>query len=205
MIAGRLLVATVIEELRRRRPVFHSEADFQHAFGQAVHSLAPDVEIRLEVRQENAEYLDLLCFGRSGRTAIEFKYVTAGWQGNDGLTDEVFRLRHHSATDLARRNFVFDIERLERFCASRAGTNGFAILLSNDASLWSRPRSERPTRDREFRIHEGRELSGTLRWAEGAFEANARQLLGTYVTNWTDYTAVGGANGDLRLLVLPVA
>jgi hypothetical protein len=65
-----------MDHLRQMRPIFHSEADFQLAFGVALHDLAPDLNIRLEVRQQTAEYLDLLCFGPSGRTAIEFKYVT---------------------------------------------------------------------------------------------------------------------------------
>lgn len=203
-IANRLGAQAVIDELRSRRPVFHSEADFQHAFGQVIHDLDPTLHVRLEVRQENAEYLDLLCFGAIGRTAIEFKYVTAGWQGKGGITGENFELRHHSATDLARRNFVFDIERLERFCAARKGTNGLAILLTNDASLWKEPRSVRLTRDHAFRIHEGVELFGTLEWAGGAYPPNTRHLAGRYRISWQDYWNLDGPNGKFRWLLVQV-
>ncbi|VXB05170.1 hypothetical protein [Aeromicrobium sp. 9AM] len=157
-LAHRLNAHSVITALRSRRAVFHSEADFQHAFAQVIHDLDPSMQVRLEVRQTNAEYLDLLCFDAASRTAIEFKYVTAAWDGVDAATGETFHLRHHGAPDLARRNFVFD--RLERFCAASPSTNGLAILLTNDAALWNRPRSSRPTRDHAFRIHEGLDVLG---------------------------------------------
>lgn len=132
-IAGTVELDAVMDKLRLKRPIFHSEADFQHAFGQVLHELAPALRIRLEVRQENAEHLDLLCFGSRGRTAVEFKYVSASWQGIDATTGESFRLRSHAADDLARRNFVFDVERLERFC--RVGGDGLAIMLTNMPAL----------------------------------------------------------------------
>ena len=75
--------------------MFHSEADFQHAFGQVLKDLDPGLKIRLELRQENAEYLDVLACGPSGLTAIEFKYVTASWTGDDAHAGETFRLRSH--------------------------------------------------------------------------------------------------------------
>jgi len=36
--------------LARVRPLFHSEADFQHAFAWQLHSADPDARIRLETR-----------------------------------------------------------------------------------------------------------------------------------------------------------
>ena len=35
--------------LARVRPLFHSEADFQHAFAWQLHSAHPDARIRLEI------------------------------------------------------------------------------------------------------------------------------------------------------------
>jgi hypothetical protein len=62
LIAGTVTLDVVIQRLADERPVFHSEADFEHAFGQVLHDLDPAPKIRLEVRQENAEYLDLPFF-----------------------------------------------------------------------------------------------------------------------------------------------
>jgi hypothetical protein len=113
LIAGRITLDAVIAELRRTRPVFHSEADLQHAFARVMWTLAPDVEARLEVQQDvsdRIERLDLLCIGPSDRTAIEFKYVTRGWIGFAGASSERYALKNHGADDLARLHFVSDIE-----------------------------------------------------------------------------------------------
>jgi hypothetical protein len=204
-IAGQIDVAVVMAELAVKRPIFHSEADFQHAFAWTVHSLRPSIQVRLEVRQAGGEYLDLLCFGPHGRTAVELKYFTAKWDGLDEVTGEQFHLRAHAADDLARRNFVFDIARLERFCSVDTSlTNGLAIMLTNHRALWAPPRHARPTRDQQFRLHDSRTLTGTLRWGgPGSFyDANERTLVGSYQLAWNDYTTLDGANGQLRWLGL---
>lgn len=212
MIAGGPTVADVMAKLAAVRPVFHSEADFQHAFGQALHGLASSSRVRLETPQGRspqgrAEYLDLLCFGAHGRTAIEFKYFTAPWTGTvsagDGLV-EPFKLKNHAAIDLARRNYVFDIERLERFCTAQPGTNGVAIVLSNARGLWSPPDAAPATRDRDFRIHDGVVLSGTLMWAGGDYPGNTRDLSGSYPMGWQPYSELPGANGEFRWLAVDI-
>ncbi|MGV9213663.1 hypothetical protein ACTFTM_17555 [Micromonospora sp. RB23] len=206
-IAGSLPLAAVMDALRAERTVFHSEADFQHAFAWAVHCLDNEVQVRLEVRRQERAYLDLLCSGPNGRTAIEFKYFTALWDGVDPRTGEEFRLRHHGAPDLARLGFVADVARLEQFC--RPGPtpmNGLAVLLTNDPGMWRPPAGSRPTRDGEFRLHEGRRLRGRLRWGtEGSyFAANQRDLLGDYPLNWRDFARLDGRNGEFRWLAVRV-
>jgi hypothetical protein len=195
----------VMNQLQKERPVFHSEADFQLAFGMVLHDVDRELGIRMEVRQQGAEYLDLLCFGPSGRTAVEFKYFTEFWQGTDSTTGEEFRLKTHAAYDVARKGFVFDIERLERFCRDRPGTDGLAVILTNVSALWKPPASTRQaTRDHEFRIHEDRTIAGTLRWGSGDFPANDRDLGGSYQLRWRDYSALEGRKGIFRWLAVVV-
>ncbi|MET8036684.1 hypothetical protein ACFWA4_25960 [Streptomyces sp. NPDC060011] len=207
-VAGRVPLGDVMAQLARRRPIFHSEADLQHAFAQSLWELAPDVRSRLEVPQraeDKAEYLDLLCIGPSVSTAIEFKYFTRRWAGAAGTPAEEYELKDHAAADLARLHFVRDIVRLERFCR-RSDQNGFAILLTNAASLWSVPgRGREQSRDRDFRIHEGRELVGKLLWAEGTYEGNTCTLHGRYPLRWEPYSQQAGAGGEFRYLVVPVS
>jgi hypothetical protein len=195
-LAGTVDVDSVMDYLRAQRPVFHSEADFQHAFGQVLHELDPTLKIRLEVPQSVGEVVDLLCFGSSGRTLVEFKHFTAAWRGLDPHTGEQFALAEHAAADLARRNFVFGIHRLERFCRdSLVSTTGLAVLLSNSPGLWSLPRRNQPTRDQEFRIHQGRTLAGSLRWGgerSGFFAANQRDLSGIYAIDWRPFSELDG-------------
>ncbi|MFI9150444.1 hypothetical protein [Streptomyces sp. NPDC053367] len=121
-----------------------------------------------------------------------------------GTPPEEYALRTHNAPDVARRDFLRDVERLERFC-DRADQNGLALLITNESSLW-RPRQRRtPTRDEEFRIHHGRELSGTLLWAGGAFPGNTRVLRGTYSLAWRPYAQLEGPAGEFRCLAVFVA
>lgn len=202
LIAGSVPVDVLLHRLAFERPVFHSEADFQHAFARALWQLDPEIHVRLEVRQPGArEYLDLLAFGPDGRTAIEFKYWTRAWSGTAGGSKEPYVLKSHAATDLARRNFVFDIERLERFAVGPRD-NGLAVLLTNDPSLWSPPRTRRVTRHDAFRVHEERILAGTLLWGGGDFPDNTRTLTGRYELAWSDYSDAGGPYGTFRFLVV---
>jgi hypothetical protein len=206
LIAGAIGLDAVIEALSAVRPVFHSEADFQHAFGQAVYSLDQAVYVRLEVRRDEIGrgYIDMICRGPAGTTAIEFKYFTTAWTGRDPSTGDTFILREHAATDLARRNFVFDIVRLERLCAALPEIDGIALMLSNAHSLWEPPRTQRATNDHQFRIHEGKTLTGTLEWASGAYPKNQRHLTGTYPLRWHAYSQLPGRNGTFRWLAAAI-
>ena len=202
LVAGRLCIGQVMKALSESRPVFHSEADLQHAFARVLWETDSIIRTRLEARQgDQREYLDLLAIGPQIQTAIEFKYWTRNWVGTAGTDAEEFALRNHSATDLARRNFVFDIARLERF-AARPAANGLAIILTNEPSLWSPPRSQGSTRDRDFRLHEGEVLAGTLLWGNGDYPANTRHLTGEYPLHWCDYSDLPGAAGKFRYLVV---
>lgn len=192
LIAGRVPLPAVMAHLARRRPVFHSEADFQFAFAQSVAALDNGIGVRLEVprRASGRTYVDLVCRGADEVTLIEFKYVTRAWAGSDGLTDEEFDLRGHEALDLARLHFIHDVTRLETWTAQQQNTNGVALLLTNDSRMWERPPSRRVTRDQEFRLDEGRKLSGALTWGslERPHAANNRDLRGAYVATWNEYS-----------------
>ena len=191
LLAGRLALPDVMSHLAARRPVFHSEADFQFAFAQALADLDPDIRIRLEVPQRGTRstYVDLTCTADQV-SLVEFKYITRAWTGSDGRTDEPFNLRGHEALDLARLAFIHDATRLEGWTDEQPNANGFAVLLTNDNRLWEQPTSTRVTRDRAFRIHRGRSLAGTLLWGtpEQPYEPNTRILRGTYSTDWHDYS-----------------
>jgi hypothetical protein len=201
-IAGQLDLADVMKHLARYRPVFHSEADFQFAFAQTVTALSSDVRCRLEVPQQaieaeataqRGEHLDLACRGPSGQTLIEFKYATRGWSGTDPDGEE-FRLRHHAAYDLTRRYYLHDIRRLERFTVGRDDTNGLAILLTNEPSLWSPAVPGKRTRYDNFRIHHGHKLAGHLVWGHGDAPRYDTHLEGSYALTWHEYSTIKGSS-----------
>lgn len=205
LIAGSVSVADVMSRLRQRRKVFHSEADLQFEFGRTVQELDPAIEIRLErpVRLDaSSTYLDMFCIKVDARTAIEFKYFTQRWT-SDGLVDsDEFVLRNHAARDLARRNFVRDIKRVEGFTRALAG-NGIAILLTNDKALWETPSRAPTTRDRNFHLFEGRQLEGHLVWGH-QYENNRSNLdlAGSYTLQWHVHSHIDSPILELRYLAV---
>jgi hypothetical protein len=208
LIAGEVSLPEVMARLQQDRPVFHSERDLQHSFARVLWEMAPKIQSRLEVRQNapdaaGAEYLDLLCIGPSARTAIEFKYFTTQWTGTAGQPPEEYALKSHAATDLARLGFVSDIARLERF-GNRPDQNGLALLITNEAGLWTPPKRD-STRDGDFRMHQGRTLTGQLLWGGGDYERNTRTLQGSYTLNWQPYSVQDGPSGEFRYLPVSVA
>ena len=68
-----------MEQLSRERPVFHSEADFQHALAWRLHQMWPEAKVRLEFRAAQVNrrcYLDIWAEVEAQSVAIELKYKT---------------------------------------------------------------------------------------------------------------------------------
>ena len=68
----------VVSRLGAKRPVFHSEADFQHALGWEIHSSYPGCAMRLEYRASRCQgrpHVDLWASDEVV-TAVELKYKT---------------------------------------------------------------------------------------------------------------------------------
>lgn len=181
--------------LSQQRPIFHSEADFQHALAWLIHLHQPDARIRLEYRPLPHEplYLDLWVQDDQHALAIELKYPTRRLSVEHA--GEQFSLRNQAAQDLTRYDFVKDIRRLERIVLARPGVTGYAILLTNDSSYWTL--SRRPgTVDAAFRLHDGAQLMGSLGWAAHAGVGTMvkreapLELIGSYSASWRDYSAV---------------
>jgi len=185
--------------LATKRPVFHSEADFQHALAWELHLMDPNINVRLEYRPpwiDRRQYVDIWVIQDDTETAIELKYKTK--KMDISIAGEQFALQNQAAQDIGRYDFVKDIERLERVVAARRQVVGYAIILTNDSTYWSHPRRSDSV-DSDFRIQEGRTLSGHLAWGAGASEGTRRgrtdaiQLANSYQLDWRDYSEVGNS------------
>lgn len=190
----------ILGRLAEERPVFHSEADFQHALAWAIHDAWPEWDIRLERRVPGLDenlYVDICAFGEHQEVWIELKYKTRKLSVT--VNGEAFSLKDQSAQDLGRYDFVHDISRLERIVHERgsARTIGLAVLLTNDSAYWKPPGRTR-TIDADFRLHSGHTLMGALRWrARGssgtaAHRPGRTQLGGCYRPDWQDYSELAG-------------
>lgn len=185
-------LTAILAQLRTKRPLFHSEADFQHALAWQIHEQFPMYSMRVEYPMQpgRQEHLDILVLDQIEALAIELKYKTASLFSV--VNGELYSLKNHSAQDCGRYDFVADIERLEQFVSEQKIATGYAILLTNNSSYWNPPR-DRDCVDAKFRVHEGRVISGALSWHPAAAKGTTRgrekpiNIKGTYSFLWRDY------------------
>lgn len=199
-----------MESLSQERPVFHSEADFQHALAWKLHQLVPQARLRLEYKPFPTErfYVDILLEIEGQATAIELKYPTRRLivQANA----ERFELRDQAAQDITRYDFVKDLTRIERIAMTFPGSAGHAVLLTNDSAYWKealRPDSV----DAAFRLAERKRLAGSLAWAghagAGTMRGRGAELIleHSYELSWNDYSEFDGPSyGQFRYLLVSV-
>ena len=101
-----------LEGLSKRRPVFHSEADFQLGLAWHIHETEANSQVRLEFKPFQSENMCLDIWLQTSETAIELKYPVRELKVE--REGEVFALRNQSAQDTRRYDFIMDICRLEQ-------------------------------------------------------------------------------------------
>ncbi len=203
-------IPSLMVTLSEERPVFHSEADFQHALAWQLHKVMPTDEIRLEYKpfQDERMYLDIWMRRQTVGVAIELKYLTKDLKLKRG--DEFFALRDQGAQDLGRYDFLKDVQRLEQVVYGPGLARvGYAVLLTNAPPYWKPP--SRPTIDAAFRLNEGRKITGEKAWSAQASEGTTTgreepiRLKGSYDCVWRDYWSFGEAtNQRFRYLMIEV-
>jgi hypothetical protein len=202
-------IEQIMKNLAIKRPIFHSEADFQHAFAWEIHSMYLKSKIRLEyphTTENNRIYLDLLVKDEPTYYAIELKYIKKSL--NVIIDDEKYQLTSNDALDLARYDYVKDISRLEQVAHHFDNTVGIAIMLTNEPALW-KPSIRDDVNDIQFRIHERRDLQGRLDWGPKTGHGTKKgretiELHGEYSLSWKDYSNVETKNGEFRYLLVNV-
>ena len=186
----------VMASIARRRPIFHSEADFQQALAWELQIGYPAAGIRLEVELHAGRSLDVLLRLPDQLVAIELKYLVKRQEVT--VDGEEFRLKNQSAHDIRRYDTVKDITRIEELVEAGAVDTGFVIVASNDSAYWSQSRERStPVNDAAFRLDDGRELAGELAWCAttgaGTMESREKPLVltGAYSLAWDDFARVG--------------
>lgn len=205
-------VRNILGQLALERQLFHSEADFQHAFAWKVHELYSDAKIRLEVpsgRFDKRERIDILIKIGNHNYAVELKYKKKKLElDQDG---EKFALRGDDAHDVSRYDFIKDISRLEKYVSSIDAATGYAVLLTNDSLYWKE--SARGVNSAAFFLHEGRVLdcSGPLAWHDrtghGTKVGREESLVlhRNYTVSWRDYSIIQDlTDGKFRYIVLAI-
>lgn len=210
LLAGSVDLVDLLTRLAASRPVFHSEADFQHAFCWTAQQSDERLRVRLETHPEPNVRLDALV-SRSdlgAHTVIELKYLTRTWSGQ--VDGETFALKNQGAQDIRAYDVVKDVSRVERFVAGRSGWNGAVIALSNDPAYWRPVTHGRETNAQAFRLYDGNLLEGHRTWGSNTGAGTMRSrtdplhLKGLYRLSWRNYAHLSGQNGTFRALVVEV-
>jgi hypothetical protein len=200
----------LLAELAGQRPVFHSEADFQHALAWLIHEVRPTATVRLEIPRDidgRRVHVDLWVVDGE-RLAIELKYLTTALDAV--VAGERFLLRSQAAQDLGRYDILKDLVRVERLVADGTADRGIVIALTSDSTYWRGPGQGTSPNYAALRLMEGRTLSGSLAWGPGTGAGTMRgreapiDLRAEYVCEWNDYSVVSSAtsSASFRYLLL---
>ena len=198
----------IIESLRHKRSVFHSEADFQFALAWEIQQSNSDTEIRLEYppKDEPNKYIDILVRHEEFVFPIELKYKT---KNLSVLVDgEQFTLKNHGVQDLGAYDFVKDICRSESFATHLDGFKcGYVIWLTNDPYYWNAPKNPNAGYA-EFSIHDGATKAGVMKWGSnlslGTIKGREQELMlkSEYLISWNEYSDLGTKSGSFKYALI---
>lgn len=203
-------VINIIEALRAKRAVFHSEVDFQFALAWEIQTQCPDAAVRLEYPppDDPTKYIDILVQLGNDIYPIELKYKTKLFSAV--VSGEPYNLKNHGAQDVGKYDFVKDICRIEAFREHITGyREGYVIWLTNDPYYWNVPKNDTAGYS-AFSVHNGAIKEGAMSWGasmnEGSTKGREKPLVlsGSYHIEWRDYSRVETKNGTFMYAVLTV-
>jgi len=202
----------VLNVLRTKRRLFHSEADFQHALAWETQSMYPEARVRLEypwgtVAGKRAA-IDILVTAAGNVIPIELKYAKRELHIEEA--GEWYRLPNQSAEDQKRYKFVYDISRVEGFVKATPGSpKGYVLWLTNNLALTKPPRKD-DVCDFAFRIHDGAVVQGSMQWGDTAGPGTTKgheepiTLEKQYTISWHTYSDFGVRNGLFKYALIEV-
>ena len=204
-------IHSLMTSLASRRPIFHSEADFQHELAWEIRLRYDNCPVRLEFPPfpDLGKRMAIDIWLLSVKIAIELKYHTRKLDCTD--RDERFSLAL-GARDVMRYDFLKDIQRIEWAVEDNSSAYcGLAVLLTNDYLLWDRS-SRAGVVDAEFHIYDGRRIGDSaMCWGSNASDGTKRSreepitLSHSYSLNWQDYSSGLGSKPGGQFHYLAVA
>ena len=209
---GPLDLHAVIDSLRAKRKIFHSEADFQFALAWEIQLQYRTARVRLEypwgtIAGKRAA-IDILVTIDDEDIPIELKYAKRNLLVEE--YGEVYDLHHQGAKDRKCYMHINDLCRVERFVKLNQNSRvGYVLWLINDLSFTKPPKDDTACYF-DFSIHEGAELHDTMQWGDTA-GPKTRQgceeplvLNKRYKIHWQDYSSFEGKNGLFKYALIKV-
>ncbi len=201
-------ICEVIENLKIKRNIFYSEADFQFAIAWVIKELYPNAKIRLEYNP--SKYLniriDVLVIIEDKWIPIELKYKTKGC--TKLIDGEEYHLKNHGAKDRNCYFYLKDIERIENLKNNlKQFDRGYSIFLTNDLSYTKAPQSEKVFY-KQFSLEDNINLSGELSWHKNTGFGTMKGietsifLKNIYKIRWQKYSKLDDTTtGTFKILI----
>ena len=189
-----------IVELKKKRPIFVSEADFQLELAWILKDKYPSAKVRCEYAPSiNPDmHIDILVIIDGKWIPIELKYKTKGCSKEfDGDT---YHLKNHGAKDVNCYLYLKDIQRIESVRENvPVFEEGYTIFITNEKS-YLKPPQKMNCVYADFALAEGVEKCGIMDWAEGTGAGTKRgmekpiELLSSYLMQWEEYSELDDSN-----------
>ncbi len=199
-------IENILIKLHEKRPIFHSEGDFQFSLGCEIQSMYPNVKIIVERplyverpvdekipsrgTKPVTEHIDMFLYDGPNRIGIELKFIKAKFSYKDDWGD--YCLKPSLANDLSCYDILKDIHRLENYAQiDKIIDSGYAITITNISTLWKK-HCDGSDYD-HFRVFDGRKLHGTIDWLSDEvakkkeYRSKSINLNGNYTVNWHEY------------------
>ncbi|MHA1574762.1 MAG: hypothetical protein ACTSXL_01275 [Alphaproteobacteria bacterium] len=194
----------ILKKLSESRPVFHSEADFQHSLAIEIKGKYPEAKIRLEVPFEengdNRNATDLIVTINEKVIPIELKYKTKKLEKE--IEGEKFNLITQGALNINSWAFFNDIKRIEDFGKKE---KGFVIMITNDSSYYKDfKKGEKKCYYEDFKLHNNKSITKRkFNWGGGRCGDKylGIEIKGDYPLSWEDY---GNKDNGFKYLLLEI-
>lgn len=194
-------IKKLLIELSEKRPVFHSEADFQHELAWMLHKKFPQSNIRLErpYLKENSktDYIDIFASVGDKKYFLELKYKTIKLKPEQEIIktrkiEEKFCLKNQGARDCGCYDFWKDVSKIESKIVKDNNSLGYAIFLTNDHRYLRGFRKN--TFSYDYNIKDGRTIKiGSLGLLHGFNKGREEEIIlkNSYNLEWQDYGNYG--------------
>lgn len=196
----------VMNKLREKRKIFRDENDFRQELDDTIRDMYDNSRVKIEYPApfNSKKGIDIVVKINDDYYPIELKYKRKHFKG---IIDNVeYDLPYDSAQNENSYRIVEDIERIEKFRDNEPKfKKGYTLFLTNDLSYLNEPRENSQYKD--FSVHQGNILNGTLTWAEGSSKLEDKKfnspiiLKGTYIMNWKEYSNLDSENGKFMYLI----
>lgn len=186
----------VIEELKKRRKIFVSEADLQLEIALIIRDIYPKAKVRLEFHPvfDPNIHIDILVVLNGKWYPIELKYKTLDCEHD--VDDEAFYLKKHGAQSEGCYLYLKDIQRIEKDKeAIPEFKHGYTMFLTNDMS-YTRGAKKADCNYADFSLGDGEVKTGKMEWGAGSSALRRKSicspitLKGKYPMKWQTYSVL---------------